>query len=329
MRRSLRTPPILAPAASSAGSLAVAVTLAVSLVLTSLAGTAAADPAPERPPLPRILPRILVLPLPPSSAVDASIARAFDARLLVALDDTRRVVTVTPTDEPECTSTSCLAELGTAAGAGLVLAMTVIREADGLTLFGTLVDARTATAARRIELARIAPGNLARGAPAELVPQIVAAGPAAAPARRGPPVLGMAPPASAPARAALLAIGERLSAYRTFKVLPLGGADRSTLTHRAELVISELAVVDRRRGLCTWHDGSLVGTLSIVDLATGRAVFTRTVRLGESQRALTSNPERVVDALLEAAVADWLGAFHASGIHAFGLAAGLRRAPGG
>jgi hypothetical protein len=276
-----------------------------------------------------------VLPLPPSSAVDAAIARAFDARLLVALDDTRRVATVTPDAEPECTSTSCLAELGTAAGAGLVLAMTVVREADGLTLFGTLVDARTATAARRIELARIAPASLARVAPAELVPQIVAAGPAgpagpaAASARRAPAVLGMAPPASAAARGALLAIGDRLSAYRTFKVLPLGGADRSTLTHRAELVISELAVVDRRRGLCTWHDGTLTGTLSIVDLATGRAVFTRTVRLAESQRALTSSPDRVADALLGAAVADWIASFHASGIHAFGLEARLRRAPGG
>ncbi len=265
-----------------------------------------------------------MLPLPPSSAVDAAIARAFDARLLVALDDTRRVVTVTPSDEPECTSTSCLAELGAAAGAGLVLSMTVVREADGLTLFGTLVDAQTATAARRIELARIAPANLARVAPAELVPQIVAAGPAAAPARRAPAVLGMSPPASAPARAALLAIGERLSGYRTFKVLPLDGADRSTLTHRAELVISELAVVDRRRGLCTWHDGTLVGTLSIVDLATGRAVFTRTARLSESQRALISSRERVVDALLEAAVADWIASFHASG-----LETRLSQAPGG
>jgi hypothetical protein len=310
--------------------------LACSVALASLDGPAAADtpppptttpppttptaPAPGRP----SIPRLLVLPLPPSNAVDAAIARAFDARLLVALDDTRRVVTVTPSDEPECTSASCLAELGTAAGAGLVLSMTVVREADGLTLFGTLVDAKTAAAARRIELARIAPANLARVAPAELVPQIVAAGPAAAPARRAAAVLGMSPPASPPARAALLAIGDRLSAYRTFRVLPLDGADRSTLTHRAELAISELAVVDRRRGLCTWHDGTLVGTLSIVDLATGRAVFTRTVRLAESQRALTSSRERVVDALLEAAVADWIASFHASG-----LEARLRRAPGG
>jgi hypothetical protein len=284
------------------------------LVVASLGPAAADAPRAERP-------RILVLPLLPSHALDPAVARAFDARLLVALDDTRRVLTVTPSEEPECTSTGCLAELGTAAGAAFVLSMTVIREADGLTLFGALVDARTATAARRIELARIDPANLARMAPAELVPQIVAAGVGAEPTR-APAVLGISRPDTAHARAAVLAVHDRLSAYRTFKVLPLDGTDRSTLTHRAELVISDLSVVDRRRGLCTWHDGTLVGTLAITDLSNGRAVFTKTVRLAESQRAVLSNRDRVVDALLEAAVADWMAAFHASG-----LEARLRRAP--
>ncbi|HSK04040.1 MAG TPA: hypothetical protein VK932_22455, partial [Kofleriaceae bacterium] len=234
----------------------------------------------------------------------------------VALDDTRRVVTVTPSDEPECTSTACLAAMGAAADAAFVLSMTAVREADGLTLFGTLVDSRSAAAARRIELSRIDPASLARMAPAELVPQIVAGGGAAPPAARGPAVLGIARPVTAHARAAALAIHGRLAGYRTFKVLPPDGADRSTLTHRAELVIDELSVVDRRRGLCTWHDGTLVGTLAIIDLSNGRAVFTRTVQLAESQRALTSNRARVVDALLETAVADWMSAFHASGIEA-------------
>ena len=293
-------------------SLAIASIIAAA----ALAGPAAADePQAERP-------RILVLPLPASHAVDPAIARAFDARLLVALDDTRRVLTVTPSEEPECTSTGCLAAMGTAADAAFVLAMTAVREPDGLTLFGTLVDARTGTAARRIELARIEPSTLARMAPAELVPQIVAAGVAADPRARGPAVLGISRPATAHARAAVLAIHDRLSAYRTFKVLPLDGTDRSTLTHRAELVINDLSVVDRRRGLCTWHDGTLVGTFAITDLSNGRAVFTRTVRLAESQRALTSSRDQVVHALLEGAVADWLGAFHASG-----LEARLRRAP--
>jgi hypothetical protein len=295
-------------------SLAIA-SIAPILALAALGPAAADAPRAERP-------RVLVLPLLPSHAVEPAVARAFDARLLVALDDTRRVLTVTPSEEPECTSTGCLADLGTAAGAAFVLSMTAIREADGLTLFGTLVDARTATAARRIELARIDPANLARMAPAELVPQIVAAGVGAEPAARPPAVLGISRPATAHARAAVLAVHDRLSAYRTFKVLPLDGTDRSTLTHRAELVISELSVVDRRRGLCTWHDGTLVGTLAITDLSNGRAVFTKTVRLAESQRVVLSNRDRVVDALLEAAVADWMAAFHASGIEAH-----LRRAP--
>ncbi|HSK01802.1 MAG TPA: hypothetical protein VK932_11200, partial [Kofleriaceae bacterium] len=121
------------------------------LVVASLAAPAAADaprPGPPRGPA-RILPRILVLPLPPSQALDPAVARAFDARLLVALDDTRRVVTVTPSEEPECTSASCLAAMGTGAGAAFVLSLAAVREAGGLTLFGTLVDAQTATAARR------------------------------------------------------------------------------------------------------------------------------------------------------------------------------------
>lgn len=290
-------------------------TVAALTALAALATPAAAD----APPAPR--PRMLVLPLPHSHAVDPSIARAFDARLLVALDDTRRVVTVTPSEEPECTSTSCLASMGVAAGAALVVSMTAVHEPDGLTLFGTVVDTRTADAVRRIELTRIDPATLARAAPAELVPQIVAAGPAAAPAPRVS-VLGVARPQSPFARAAVQAIQEGIAGYRTFKVVPLESTDRSTLTHRAELVITDLAVVDRRRGLCTWHDGVLVGTFSITDLSNGRAVFTRTVRLAESLRALTSTREEVLDALLEAAVADWVTAFHASGAEAR-----LRRTP--
>ena len=287
-----------------------------SLAIASLLVAAALAPAAADAPKPAAAdrPRILVLPLPPSHAIDAAIARAFDARLLVALDDTRRVVTVTPQEEPDCTSTSCLAALGAADDAAYVLSLTAVREPEGITLFGTLVDAKTATAARRIEVARQDPTTLARTAPAELVPQIVAPPP-------GPTVLGISRPTSEHARSAALAIHDRLAAYRTFKVLPLDGTDRSPLTHRAEIALSELSVVDRRRGLCTWHDGTLVGTFSVTDLSNGRVVFTRTVRLTESQRALTSNRERVLDALLDAAVDDWMAAFHGSG-----LPARLRRA---
>jgi hypothetical protein len=45
-------------------------------------------------------------------------------------------------------------------------------------------------------------------------------------------------------------------------------------------------------------------------------VFARAVRLAESQRALLSSRDDVVDALLDAAVADWAAAFHASGLEA-------------
>lgn len=277
-----------------------------SLLVAAALGPAAAD-APKQAAADK--PRILVLPLPTSHALDASIARAFDARLLVALDDTRRVVTVTPSEEPDCTSTSCLAALGTAADAAYVLSLTAVREREGVTLFGTLVETKSAAAARRIEVARLDPATLARMAPAEVVPQIVAPPP-------GPTVLGISRPTSEHARSAALAIHDRLARYRTFRVAPLDGTDRSPLTHRAELVIDELSVVDRRRGLCTWHDGTLVGTFSITDLSNGRIAFTKTVRLTESQRALTSNRERVLEALLDAAVADWMSAFHSSGVEA-------------
>ena len=317
MRRSLWIASIASRSAASLFPVTLAAVVAAATLAALAAPAAAEAPQEDRPrdDRPRdSRPRILVLPLPPSHAVDPSIARAFDARLLVALDDTRRVVTITPSEEPECTSTACLAAMGAAADAAFVLSMTAVLEADGLTLFGTLVDARRAEAARRIELARIDPANLARVAPAELVPQIVSTGATATPAARAPAVLGISRPATPFARAAALAIHDRLSAYRTFRVLPLDGVDRSTPTHRAELVISELSVVDRRRHLCTWHDGTLVGTLSITDLSNGRVVFAKTVQRFDSQRALTSSRERVLDALLEAAVEEWAAAFHVSGI---------------
>src|SRR5262245_589322 len=88
-------------------------------------------------------PRVLVLPLPAGSAIDAGTARTFDARLLVALADTHRVVTVTPDDEPECTTLKCLAELGVAENAAYVLSLSLVREGEAITLFGTLIDSKT------------------------------------------------------------------------------------------------------------------------------------------------------------------------------------------
>jgi hypothetical protein len=246
-----------------------------------------------------------VLPLPPTTALDANVARTFDARLLVALDDTRRVVTVTPSTEPDCTTTICLAELGTAAGAALVLSLSAVRENDGVTLFGTVIDARTQAAVRRVELDRITELALAKAAPAALVPQIVGA-------PSGPPVLGISPAAPGPARTAALAMTDELAALGAFKVLPLDGTDRSTLTHTAELTVSQLTIERHRHLLCTWFEGTLVGSFAITELATGRAVFTQTVTATARRRAHFSSKAEITDLLIEQAVGEWMAAFRAA-----------------
>lgn len=266
-------------------------------ILVLLAATARAAPPP---------PRILVLPLPATPGLSANIARAFDARLLVALDDSKRVVTVTPSVEPDCTEASCLAELGAAADAALVLSMSVVREDDAVTLFGTVIDARTKAAVRRVELDRVTEIAFARQAPAALVPQIVGA-----PA--GPPVLGVSLGASSAgvsdlARTAALAMTDQLTALRAFKVLPLDGSDRSTLTHSAELTISDLTIDSRRRVLCTWLEGTLVGTFAITELSTGRVVFTKTVTATAKRRQHFSSRSEVADLLVAQAVDDWMAA---------------------
>jgi hypothetical protein len=283
------------------------------LVLAAATARAAPSPPAPSPPAPSPPPsspppRILVLPLPPATGLDPNVARTFDARLLVALDDTRRVVTATPADEPDCVTTSCLAELGAAAGAALVLSLSAVREDDGVTLFGTVVDAATKTAVRRVELDRVTELALAKQAPAALVPQIVGAPP-------GPPVLGVAPRGAGgaggtdAARTAALAMTDQLAAMRAFKVLPLDGTDRSTLTHTAELTVRELTIDRRRHVLCTWFEGTLVGTFAITELATGRVVFTRTVTATARRRAHFSSRAEITDLLVAQAVGDWMAAF--------------------
>jgi hypothetical protein len=277
-------------------------------ILGWLAATAHAAPPPPpgaAPPPPVAAqppPRILVLPLPPTTALDANVARTFDARLLVALDDSRRVVTVTPSDEPDCTTTSCLAALGAAADAALVLSLSAVREDHGVTLFGTVVDTRTRTAVRRVELDRVTEVALAKQAPSALVPQIVGA-----PA--GPPVLGVSSVAIGTAHTLALAMIDELAALRAFTVLPLDGSDRSTLTHTAELTLTELDIDRRRHLLCDWFEGTLVGTFAITELATGRVVFTKTVTATAARRAHFSSRGEITDLLVDQAVADWMAAF--------------------
>jgi hypothetical protein len=254
--------------------------------------------------------RVLVLPLPASSAVDADVARAFDARLLVALEETGTLATVTPSDEPECTTLACLAELGTTTDTKFVLSVSVLRETDGLTLFATLIESRTAAASRRAELSGLGASDLARTAPADLARRI-----AGAPASVGGGVLGVVRPASGTPRAAANAVTSRLAALRTFTVLALDGkADRSSLTHRAELSVGELAIRKQRHHVRRYLDGVMVATLAITDLSDGRVVFTRTVKVTASRRARYSSTAEVTALLVEAAVADWMTAFHGADV---------------
>jgi hypothetical protein len=287
----------------------------------ALADIAAGPPAERAPvdttlkplpavPKPDLRTKILILPLPPSASLDAGLARTFDARLLVALEDTKRVLTVTADEEPECTTQKCLAALADAAGAAQVLSLTVVREAEGLTLFGTLIDAKTATVTRRVELPRITPAALARNAPGELVPQIVGAPPKGA----GPVVIGVSRPTTPEAQTAALAISDRLNAMRLFRVASLDGADRSALTHRAELIINDLSFGERRKAICMWREGSMSGTFNIVELATGKVVFSKTVSLFEERRSHFTSQSELADILLSTAVNEWMSAFERSAV---------------
>jgi len=254
-------------------------------------------------------PRVLVLPLPASNAIDATTARTFDARLLVALDDTKRVVTVTPEDEPECTTLKCLAELGVTENAAYVLSLSLVREGEGLTLFGTLIDTKTGVSAKRVQVARLSPASLAKLAPGEVVPQLVGAPP-------GQTVLAIAQPATVDGQTIALALSDRLSAFRTFKVLPLDGSDRSPITHRAEVVLTDFSITKQRHQLCTYLDGALTGTFTITEVATGKVVFAKTLAITESRRFHFSSRDEVQELLVTRAVDDWMAAMKAGRVDA-------------
>ena len=245
-------------------------------------------------------PRVLVLPLPSQSAVDPELARAFDARLLVALEDTKRVTTVTLDEELECTTPKCLAEAGVAAGAGSVLSVSIVREAAGFTLFATLLDTATAAASRRAELVRLSAGELSTSAPTTLARKLVGTSSRVA-------TVGLLERGRATGAAA--SVGARLAALRSFAVVP---ADRAGITHRADVTVSELSIAKRRHHVHRYLDGVLVGTLTIIDLADNTVVFTKTVKVTASRRARYSSDSEVSAVLVEAAVADWMTAFHAA-----------------
>lgn len=257
--------------------------------------------------------RVLVLPLPDSSAIDADVARAFDARLLVALEDTGRITTVTPTDEPECTTIDCLAQLAGASRADAALSLSIVRETDGLTLFATLIDAATGATGKRAELSGLAAADVARTAPADIARQI--AGGAARTGGAG--VLGVIRPGKGAPRSAADGLTNRLAALGTFTVMELDAkGDRADLTHRADLSITSFSIVNRVHHVHHYLDGVLVGTLTITDLTDGRVVFTKSINVTESRRARKSSVAEVTALLVEDAVADWMSAFIADDVEA-------------
>lgn len=246
--------------------------------------------------------RVVVVPLAAGAVVEADTARAFDARLLVALEDTRQVTTVTLDDELDCTTAKCLADAGKAAGASSVLAVSVVREADGVTLFATLVDSATAQTSQRVELADLSAGELATSAPTVVAQRLFGAPP-------GPAVVGIAEHGRAVGAAA--AVSARLVALHTFTVVPATRTGVS-LTHRADITVTELSITRRRHHVHHYLDGVLAGTLSIVELGGNRVVFTKSVKVTVSRRARYSTDAEIAALLVDAAASDWMTAFHAA-----------------
>jgi hypothetical protein len=263
----------------------------VLILLTVLAGIAHADK-----------PRVLVLPLPAQGAVDPDVARAFDARLLVAVEETRRFTTVTLDEELDCDTPKCLSDAATAANASSVLSIAIVREGSKLSLFATLLDARTAKSSGRAELSNIAASELATTAPQLVAGRVFGAppGPATVAINERGKLVG-----------AGAAISSRLAALKSVTVAP---AARSGVrfTHRADITVREFSITRERHHVRHYLDGVLVGTLEIVDLAADRVVFTKTVKVTESRRARYSSEAEVTALLVDAAVQDWMTAFHAS-----------------
>lgn len=247
-------------------------------------------------------PRVLVVPLAAGQAVDADTARAFDARLLVAIEATRRVSTVTLDDELDCTTPTCLAEAGKTAGARSVLSLSIVRESGGLTLFAALLDTETARPSRRIELPRLAASELATSAPTQLAQGLFGA-------PSGPAVVGIV--ARGRASGAAAAISSRLAALGSFTVVSASRAD-VTLTHRAEVEVTDLSIRRRRHHVHHYLDGVLAGKLTIVELGTNRVVFAKSVSVTVSRRARYSSTAEVAALLVDAAASDWMTAFLAA-----------------
>ena len=246
-------------------------------------------------------PRVLVLPLPDEDPA----ASVFDARLVVALDEAG-VTAVTPTEEPTCLSTECLADLGKQQNAEQVLSMSLVREERTFTLFATLVDVASRTAARRTELTGLDSASLGKRAPAELARFV-------SPKKRETFVIGVAIPASGVAHDAALSLADRLGAAG-FVARPIDKReDRTNLTHRAELAITKFSIERRVHHVHHYLDGVMTVTLTVTDLATREVTFTRSITVTASQRARKSSATEVTAQLVAAAIDQCIAAFNAAG----------------
>lgn len=253
--------------------------------------------------------RILVLPLPETDAVRADAAAAFDARLVVALDESGRITAVTPAEEPECVSADCLADLGVANDVELVLSLSLLREDGALTLFATLVDTATKSASRRTELTGLSATDLTKRAPADVARW-------AAGSRARAAALGVVLPTTGVSRDAAIKLSDRLTADGgKLTIVPLERKeDRVTLTHRAEVAITSFSIVKKRHHVRRYLDGVLVGTVTVTDLATREVVFQRTVKVTASKRARYSSTIEVTSLLVTDAVEQWMTAFNSEGV---------------
>jgi hypothetical protein len=245
--------------------------------------------------------RVVVLPIT-AAAEDHTSAAAFDARVLVALEDTGRVTTVTLDEEPECTELKCLADAARIANAQVVLSLSLVHEADGLTVFATLVDSKTAASARRIEVAVASTDDLTSRAPIEVAHRLFGA-----PA--GPAIVGVAERGRVAGAAS--AISSRLAALNSFTVVP-AARPGVTLTHRADINVTDFSITKRRHHVHHYLDGVLVATLTITDLGTNQVVFTKPVKVTISRRDRGSSVAEVSALLVDAAANDWMTAFIAA-----------------
>jgi hypothetical protein len=248
--------------------------------------------------------KILVLPLGATRAVGGDATRLFDARLLVALDETGRVDAITAPSEPECATADCLAALGSAAGASHVLSTTVLSEEGRLTLFATLIDSSSGVTVKRTELSGLDSTELSKGAAAEVARWVAGAS--------SKLLLGVDVPKGAAGGLAATAMVDRISGLNTIPVIKLDDqVDRSGLSHRMDIKVTNLTIVKQIHHVHHYFDGVFVATLSVTDLSDRKVIFSRTVKTTASKRSRFSSKAEITALLIGGAIDEWMAAFRA------------------